>query len=814
MQANEPTWRDVEMTGYFYGVNSGDAEFVPYCRGARHSNDVNKCHGVAYKAATDYMNGQVRVRKEQWHSSGYVSQAWREGFGGSTRNKWVGMKFMCYNVGNAPNINVKLEIWIDKNNDNNWTKVYDYTDTGNWGDGNHCSGVTNQRLTWSAPLATFRWDVSGLRFKKLSVREINPTGTTPPPGPPSPPGSPPPPPPSPGVPAPPPPGTDLSTRLIYPSSGITAIGHNGNIPANINDGNDDTLWAYVTLPSWIMIDLAALRKLSYIRIRWGRYLQGEATIGFNVETSENNVNFKTMFTGAHVVVPSTGVYQQVDMQDHNARFIRINITSNSFSSANATGINSLDAWGDLTPIGAEPPPPSPEPIPIDTNYVYQSSIHRYHVNYTSASTIDACALPIVEPGSGPDEIEGPDIFPPPPLPPSPTPPPPPPEVNPPMVVNTTPPHTAGDIPINQTITIEMSEAIDIATVTSTTVTISPSVACNRTLTGLSSNIINLDPVASLANSTTYSISVKGGASGVKDLAGNALPTDHNFTFTTIALADTTAPTIVSKTPDSGATGVATTANIIVTFSEPMLPSRVTSSEIDLWKTDDTTDIPIIVTLNGAKTIATINPVATLGGGTQYTCRVRGGAAPSVADLVGNAMADPDVQWNFTTVAPAYVVIYDKSGDGDSWADLDHDPNKSIGLRLDEDSDEMHGRRPRKGEILLRREGSPGGTTSLKIMRDVGSDEPLQEIAVIGTMNSNDISTAANGVIYSFANPGLNHPMEVDDCIVIETSAGTGSAHIQVRRSDDDVWDGGILIRGTDDDVNTDTGRDSPMKVFE
>jgi hypothetical protein len=127
---------------------------------------------------------------------------------------------------------------------------------------------------------------------------------------------------------------------------------------------------------------------------------------------------------------------------------------------------------------------------------------------------------------------------------------------------------------------------------------------------------------------------------------------------------------------------------------------------------------------------------------------------------------------------------------------------------------MHGRRPRQVKVFLYREGSPGGTTSAKIMRDVGSDESLEEIAVIGTMNSNDITTDDNGIEYTFANPGLNHPMEVDDCIVIESSAGTSSAHVNVRRSDNDVWDGGILIRGTDDDVNTDTGRDWPAKVYE
>ena len=803
MQGSDPCWRDVEMTGYYYVTSSADDDFVQYCRGGRHSDSVNKCEGVAYKAAINYGDGMTRIRKEQWHSSGYVSQSWKPAMGGSVRNKWVGFKFMCYNVGTSPNINVKMEVWVDKDNNNNWIKVTEFTDTGSFGDGNHCSGVTNQRLTWSAPMATFRWDTTGVRFKKLSVREINPTGTsTPPPGPspPSPP-TPPAPPAPPGAPPPPPPGSDLAQRFVYASSGVTAIGHDGNLPANVNDQIFTTIWRYTVLPAWIQVDLGELRKVQYVRIRWA-VSSVAYTVGYNVETSVDNVTFRSMFEGAYVVTGTgTATFNQVDVEDHNARFVRININTTTFEFGQV-GISEIEVWGDLTPIGEEPFPPGTEPVPSDPGYVYQSSIHVFHVNYASTNSVDACALPIVEAGAGPDEEEGPDLFV---------------DPTPPLVVATNPVNTAINIPITHTILIDMTEAVTIASVTASTVTISPVVACTRSLS-VSDTRINLNPDASLANDTTYTVTVLGGSSGVKDVDGNPLPTSHVFSFTTIAAADVTAPTVITKTPAAGATGVAVAANIVVTFSEPMLTSRVTSNEIDLWKTDDLTDIPVVVTLDSSKTIATINPGSNLGGGTQYTCRVRGGAAPSVADAAGNAMADPDLEWSFTTVAPTYTLIYDHGGDGDSWADMNHDPNKSIGLRLDDDSLSapypLFGKKPKQLKIFMYRVGSPGGTTSAKIMRDVGSSEPLQQIAVIGTMNSNDITTSTSGVEYTFSNPGLNHPMEVDDCIVIETSAGTSGAHIKVRRSDDDIWNKGILIRGTDDDINTDTGRDFPCRIYE
>ena len=45
--------------------------------------------------------------------------------------------------------------------------------------------------------------------------------------------------------------------------------------------------------------------------------------------------------------------------------------------------------------------------------------------------------------------------------------------------------------------------------------------------------VTLDPVATLQASTTYTATIKGGASGVTDLAGNALAGDSSWTFTTV-----------------------------------------------------------------------------------------------------------------------------------------------------------------------------------------------------------------------------------------------------------------------------------------
>ena len=98
---------------------------------------------------------------------------------GSIKGKWVGFKFVMYNaILPDGKLGVKLESWVDKNSDQHWEKVYNYTDSGGWGrDGTDCGGDADQMITWGGPIATFRWDsAKDVDFKFMSVREINGEG--------------------------------------------------------------------------------------------------------------------------------------------------------------------------------------------------------------------------------------------------------------------------------------------------------------------------------------------------------------------------------------------------------------------------------------------------------------------------------------------------------------------------------------------------------------------------------------------------------------------------------------------------------------
>jgi hypothetical protein len=173
-------WKNVEMTGYVK-VNSGQSgeNFAWYARGGRHTGDGNPegCEGVAYKADLGY-DGRTRFAKEQWHVSYDFTD--HKNPMSSIEDKWVGFKGIMWNMVQNGQTVVKMEIWVDKNEDGKqdgpWVKVDENTDSGGWGNsGNECGGASDQIITWGGPIATFRWDgASDVDIKNFSVREIRP----------------------------------------------------------------------------------------------------------------------------------------------------------------------------------------------------------------------------------------------------------------------------------------------------------------------------------------------------------------------------------------------------------------------------------------------------------------------------------------------------------------------------------------------------------------------------------------------------------------------------------------------------------------
>jgi hypothetical protein len=170
-------WKEVEITGYVK-VNSIDADdnFAWYARGGKHG-DSDSCEGVSYKGDLFY-SGKAQVAKEQLHVNYDKSEEVQ--VIDSIQGKWVGFKFVIYNVEQNGKTAVKMENWVDRAGDGNWAKIFDIVDSGGWGrQGASCGGSADQVITWGGPVATFRWDsATDVDFKFLSVREINAKGGT------------------------------------------------------------------------------------------------------------------------------------------------------------------------------------------------------------------------------------------------------------------------------------------------------------------------------------------------------------------------------------------------------------------------------------------------------------------------------------------------------------------------------------------------------------------------------------------------------------------------------------------------------------
>ena len=348
-------WKDVEITCYFKIVNAGSiatgAGGVSLeCKGGLNSSTVsNGCAGPAYLGTlTD--DGKVNFTKKQFHNpaetcgdSNTTTPSVNTGYG-NLRNKWFGMKFMCWNyVDEATSTNaIHLEIWADKDATDVWQKVYEMNDTGDWYAGTpstscagdeFCGGEKDQIMTWRSPVCGIQFSpYTEVHFKWGSVREILIEPTTTPPPPPT-----------------PTPGTKLTI------SSITAKGHDGNVPANVNDGNLATRWSHSPVPTWINLDLGSMKRITAVKIAW--YNGNTRRMGFTLKAENPGGAQKTLvFTGT-----SSGTTTQLETYDLlnpiERQKIIIDVLTNSDEGNAWASITEAEVHG--TELGASPPPPPP-----------------------------------------------------------------------------------------------------------------------------------------------------------------------------------------------------------------------------------------------------------------------------------------------------------------------------------------------------------------------------------------------------------------------------------------------------------------------
>ena len=107
------------------------------------------------------------------------------------------------------------------------------------------------------------------------------------------------------------------------------------------------------------------------------------------------------------------------------------------------------------------------------------------------------------------------------------------DTTPPAITSATPVDNDTGIPVNTTITATFSEEIDALTITTTTFTLNSETS--GTISGsvtYNDKTATFTPSDDLSPNTTYTVTIKSGNNGVKDLAGNALTEDYAWSFMT------------------------------------------------------------------------------------------------------------------------------------------------------------------------------------------------------------------------------------------------------------------------------------------
>jgi hypothetical protein len=192
------------------------------------------------------------------------------------------------------------------------------------------------------------------------------------------------------------------------------------------------------------------------------------------------------------------------------------------------------------------------------------------------------------------------------------------------------------VPIGQVLTATFSEAMNPATISATTFTLTVTGGAAVTGTFSYSGVVaTFTPSASLANSTNYTATITTGATSV---AGTPLAANYVWKFTTI----TPPPVVIATVPVNTATGVPIIQVLSATFNEAMNCAAFPAAAFTVVAAPGAIPVPGTIGCSGA--VATFTPAANLAFNTVYTATIGTGAQM----LAGTPLASNYV-WTFRTI---------------------------------------------------------------------------------------------------------------------------------------------------------------------
>jgi len=225
----------------------------------------------------------------------------------------------------------------------------------------------------------------------------------------------------------------------------------------------------------------------------------------------------------------------------------------------------------------------------------------------------------------------------------------------PLVVATFPEGGAVNMPLNSKITATFNTPMVDTEINTANFTLSQTggatVAGTVNYVGL---IALSSPTVNLLPNTSYTATVNA---GVRSSAGGTLAESFTWTFTTGAIADNTAPSVVSTNPISDAVGVPINTIVTVPFDEFMDPLTINSTTFFLTEAPAASiraqGASLLLSVPGGLVSGTVSylgktayfkPSSPLKLGTTYTAVITSGAK----DIAGNALTENYI-WSFTGI---------------------------------------------------------------------------------------------------------------------------------------------------------------------
>ena len=217
------------------------------------------------------------------------------------------------------------------------------------------------------------------------------------------------------------------------------------------------------------------------------------------------------------------------------------------------------------------------------------------------------------------------------------------DVTAPRIVGRTPAPDAVDVPVNQNLAVQFSEAMLASSLTGDRFVLEDSTGLR--VDGITSydstnDRWQLNPIEDLLHLTTYRVTIDG---QVEDrFGGNTMGSDVSWTFTTAPSSDVTPPQVSEVSPAPGTTCTAPDTRVIARFDEALDSSTIDGASFRLEEAGGAA-VEATVSYDGAT--ATLEPLLSLLAGTDYEAVL----AATISDLAGNPLG-ADFRWAFRTAA--------------------------------------------------------------------------------------------------------------------------------------------------------------------